>query len=584
MNKFLQNTLLFFLLAGLAYGCKTSSKATVSKADQELADSLAIMKRRTNAAMFSDALKEKLAGNDLKAIEKFENAMRVYPDDHASMYELAELYARRGRLSEALVMMQQAVALQPDNEWYQIRIAQLYKFTGDFEALTAVYRQLLKQKPGNIDYFGELSSALLMLGRVDEVLQVYDEIEKQSGVNEVLAMQKHSIYMSRNETEKAIQEIEKLAKSFPFETRYHAMLAELFLKHGPREKALYHYEQILQIDPNDPFARISLAEFYRDGGDENRAFDELLKAFANPALDVETKVQVMVFWFEGQTVTEELNAKADQIAAVLMSVHPQSPRGYQLMADVQMRRQDYEGAKNSFLKALELDKSVFLVWESLLFSIIQLSDYEALGTYARQALALFPEQPILYLFDGYSRYFEKDFQGAVKSLETGRRLVIGNDRLLGEFFSTLGDAYHQLKNYTASFDAYRKALAINPANFAVLNNYAYYLSLRNEQLDKALEMSAKSIEMQPENPSFLDTYAWILYKMGDYQNALIWIEKALNFKTEANPTLYEHYGDILYKLDRKKEALQQWNNAVKTGKEGGSEFLKKKVKDGILYE
>lgn len=584
MNNTLRNIIILMLLAGFIQACKTSSKTLVSKSDQQLADSLALMSRRANAAMFSDGLKEKLAGNDAKAVENFEKAVSIYPEDHASMYELSELYARRGRFSEALVMMQQAVALQPNNEWYQIRIAQLYKFTGDFEALAAVYRQLLKQKPGNIDYFGELSSALLMLGRVDEVLQVYDEIEKQSGVNEVLSLQKHSIFMSRNETEKALQEIEKLAKAFPFETRYHAMLAELYLKHGPRAKALEHYEQILQIDSADPFARISMAEYYKDEGDEIRAFDELLKAFSNPALDVETKVQVMVFWFEGQSVTEELNAKAEQIAAVLMRVHPSSPRGYQLMADVQMRREDFVGAKSSFLKALELDKSAFLVWESLLFSIIQLSDYEALGTYARQALALFPEQPILYLFDGYSRYFEKDYQGAVKSLETGRRLVIGNDRLLGEFFSTLGDTYHQLKNYSASFDAYRKALAINPANYAVLNNYAYYLSLRNEQLDKALEMSAKSIEMQPENPSFLDTYAWILYKMGDYENALVWIEKALNFKTESNATLYEHYGDILFRLNRKKEALQQWNKALKADKEGGSDFLKKKVKDGILYE
>ncbi|WP_431199734.1 tetratricopeptide repeat protein [Mucilaginibacter sp. P19] len=76
----------------------------------------------------------------------------------------------------------------------------------------------------------------------------------------------------------------------------------------------------------------------------------------------------------------------------------------------------------------------------------------------------------------------------------------------------MGDCYHELKNIKSSDESYEKALTYNPDNAFTLNNYAYYLSLRNEQLEKAAAMSAHSNELQPNTASFEDTYAWILFK------------------------------------------------------------------------
>jgi tetratricopeptide (TPR) repeat protein len=580
-NTFQILIILFFSWYALA-SCSASKKLASSPESIRTADSAAFAAKRQNTALFSDGIKEKLAGNDVKAIAKFEQALKIYPEDHASMYELSELYARRARLDESLEMMKKAVALNPENEWYQIRIAQLYKFQGDYESYADVYRYLLRLKPGSVEYFSELSSALLLLEKYDEALKVYEEIEKQMGINEMLSFQKQAIHQSRNDTKNAIAEIEKLSAAFPWEARYHAILAELYMKYGPKEKALEQYQKILQIEPSDPYIRISLAEYYKDASENEKAFEELLLAFANPELDIETKVQIMVLWFEGETFTDDLNKKAERIAEIFQQVHPSSPRGFQLMADVFMRNKDFENARTNFLAALNLDKGVYLVWESLLFTDIQLEDFESLGKHAQEAMLLFPEQPLTYLFDGIAKFQLKDYAGALKSYETGRKFVVGNDRLLAEFFSNIGDTQHSLGNHPASDASYDKALAINPVNNLVLNNYAYYLSLRGENLEKALKMSEKAIELEPENPSYLDTYAWILYKMGDYEKALIWIEKSIQFAEPANGTLLEHYGDILYKLGRKAEASEQWKKARTAGET--SDLIDKKIKDGVLYE
>jgi tetratricopeptide (TPR) repeat protein len=134
-----------------------------------------------------------------------------------------------------------------------------------------------------------------------------------------------------------------------------------------------------------------------------------------------------------------------------------------------------------------------------------------------------------------------------------------------------------LKKFKESDQAYTKALELDPSNSYVLNNYAYYLSLRGENLEEAEKMSKRSLEIDPDNASSEDTYAWILFRLKKYADAKKWIEKSLQGKTSNNATQQEHYGDILYLLGEKEKALEQWQNAKAQG--SGSNKLEKKINE-----
>ena len=56
-------------------------------------------------------------------------------------------------------------------------------------------------------------------------------------------------------------------------------------------------------------------------------------------------------------------------------------------------------------------------------------------------------------------------------------------------------------------------LLINPGDIMTLNNYSYYLSLRNEHLDKAEKMISTALSADPNNSTLLDTYAWPCLKV-----------------------------------------------------------------------
>jgi len=115
----------------------------------------------------------------------------------------------------------------------------------------------------------------------------------------------------------------------------------------------------------------------------------------------------------------------------------------------------------------------------------------------------------------------------------------------------------------------------------VLNNYAYYLSLRNENLDKAEKLSKRANELRPNDRSYLDTYGWILFQQKKYPEAEEYLRKAANMGPK-NPTILEHYGDVLFKLNKSAEALKQWEAAKQSG--GNSEALTNKIKNKKLND
>ena len=144
--------------------------------------------------------------------------------------------------------------------------------------------------------------------------------------------------------------------------------------------------------------------------------------------------------------------------------------------------------------------------------------------------------------------------------EMGKKRSSSNIGLAVLFNGYLGDTYHTLEEYEKSDGAYEDALALDPNNYVVLNNYSYYLSLRLEKLELAKKMSTQLIRGNPDNPTYLDTYAWVNYALGNYEEAKRILEKIID-GDEQNAEFYNHYGDVLYQLGFQNEAVIQWKKA-----------------------
>jgi Tfp pilus assembly protein PilF len=161
-------------------------------------------------------------------------------------------------------------------------------------------------------------------------------------------------------------------------------------------------------------------------------------------------------------------------------------------------------------------------------------------------------------------HYSDDTKGAIRILRNATKRL-KNSEDLSYCWGRIGDLYHELENDKEAFKAYRKALDYNPENVEVLNNYAYFLSLRNEQLDKALAMSSLAIVLEADNYNYIDTHAWVLHCLGRNDEAKRYMRQALMLSQHGEASLLAHYGDILWALGERFMAETYWQKAIDAG-------------------
>ncbi len=573
-------TLTFFCLEPVL-AQKRKDKKNAEAVDKAANKAISDEQKKEMDRHFFNALREKNNGNLNQAAESFRKVLSIDPENDAALYELGKLFLAIDKKEEALILFEEAVRIKPENEWYLMALSDVYEAQSKYKEAAEVYRKAIVLKPSNIEYYFDYASMLLYQSKFEEAIKTYNQIQEKIGVTEELSVQKEKIWLKLGKVDKAVAEINELIKHNPKETRYKLMLAEIYNANDRKEEALKIYSSILEEDSTSGMSQLSIADYYRMNGQDEIAHEYLLKAFANRTLDIDNKVRILSAYFAVMT-NEIMMKRALELGDALITAHPEEAKAHAIYGDFLYQNKQLKEALTQYKKTLEIDSKVFAVWQNLLFIQAELADYQSLEKSSDEALTLFPSQPLVYYLNAAAKVQVKKYEEAVSSYKNGIALIADNRELEAQMYAGMGDAYHSLDKHAESDAAYENSLRLKPDEPYVLNNYAYYLSLRGVQLEKAERMSKRSNELLTANSSFLDTYAWILFRMDRYDEAKVWIEKAMQNGGDKSAVIMEHYGDILFKLNQPELALSQWQLAKKLG--GDSELLLRKINDKKFYK
>lgn len=491
------------------------------------------------------AVNEKVNGNYESAAKMFEDYLVKYPKSADANYNLAGIYDAQGRSIKALECAKKACELDKTNKWYLLQKAYLLQRNFNYKETITTYQDLIKLDPKNMDLYFALADAQVRNNMADDAIETLNKAEKTIGNSFEITYEKYRVYTMAGKYDKAIVELEKISELNPGETRIYGMLGELYEQTGNKEKALEMYERILKYEPNNGNVHLSLFQYYLREKQDDKAQEELKKAFESPEVDIDTKMRVMLDYYDRSERRPELKSEAYELLDLLQKAHPNDAKVYSIYADFLYRDQKIREARDQYKKAVALEKDKFVIWNQLILLDAQLNDKNNLYEDSKQAMELFPTQAGFYFYNGLASNQLKKYNEAIESLNAGKELVVDNDELLAEFYQGLGEAYNYMGKHKESDESFEQVLKYTPDNAYAMNNYAYYLSLRKEKLGRAAEMSKRSNELVKDNPSFMDTYGWILFQQGNYTEAEVWIAKSLKISGDKNGTLLEHYGDVL---------------------------------------
>jgi len=531
--------------------------------------------------LFFSALGAKTIENTTLATELFERVTQIDPANDASLYELAIIKRGKNNYTDAQTLLEKAVTVNPDNEWYWTALADCYEKTNSIDKLENVFNELIRIHPDRPDYYFDKANTYFYQARYDDALKVYEKVEELTGPTDDLLANRQKIYLKQGKIDLAAKQLEDMIAANPSATKYYLFLGQLYSSNNYPDKALKVLQTAEKLSPGNGLIHLALADLYRDKKNIEASYNELTLAFAIPDLDINQKIKIIGGYLP-QFPDPNAKASALELSRILTVAHPGDARAHAIYGDILMQSEKFKEAKTEYQKSLTLNGQTYEVQEQLVRLDLSDNDIDAAIKDGENALSLFPNQAWMNYLVGVAYMQKKNYTKAVDYIKNATSLEAQDKELLAQSFSALGDCYHDLKDNKSSDEAYDKALAYNPDNAFTLNNYAYYLSVRGEQLEKAEKMSKHSNDLQPNNASFEDTYAWILFRQKDYKGAKTWMDKALADDKTKSAGKIEHSGDILFFLGDVDGAVANWILAKQKGIQ--SPILERKINEKKYVE
>lgn len=540
--------------------------------------------------LFQQAINLKHQEKFAEAFELFRQCTLIDSLNPQPWYELSSFYRGMNAAEPALSTLEKAYNLYPSNEWYAFGLANLLMALNRQKDAIVLYERLVENRPDDENLLFQLAGLYAKTGALDAAIKTFNRVERLIGKNETVSFEKFNAYKTQGKPKKAIREIELLRDEYPNDVDYVLLLGDAWMDLEEFPKAYATYMEASAMDPTNPAIPLSLADYYSTTGDSLAAVDELRKALTNPSTDVETKLNILA------PVLVESLKKGDSLKVQtyfdqLLEQHPNEYQIREMYVQWLMEMGKKQEARNELKTVLDLNPNQLKAWRMYLEINLENDNQSNIRNICKRALDYFPNEAIFWFYYGLSWSSEQEegrpdsekskfaIDAFKKAIELADQTDIG---FVSRLYGLCGDMYLLQKDTTAAFDYYEKAMAVNPNNILVLNNYAYYLAVSGKELAKAERMSRKTIEADPKNVTFLDTYAWVFFKQGEFRLAKIYIERAIENETNPGVEVLEHYGDILWFNQDSTGALVQWKKASKL--ENPNPTLLMKVQTGRYIE
>lgn len=495
----------------------------------------------------------------------------------------------RNQMQQVLEHSRKAYMLDTTNRWYARHYAHALLATGGISEATKIYSMLVEAEPNNIENLYYLAIMLREEKRFDEAIAVLDKAELRFGRVEALNALKLYMLYQTGQMIRAEQEARLSYEENPMDEERLSRLADIYLINKKDSLVEQLYIDAIRRDSSSVKNQLRLGQYYISQNRTKEYLGVLNLMVANPAWEFHPKLMAL----------EELTADRDLYVAHVFDIarlintlyqqYPNEPQAIDMLGSHYIFMGEIESCLELFKSHLEDEPP----HESYYLAIIDIHEYrgekDSVAHYNDLALKKFPSSPTMLLRKGFLQYEQGDLMGSIATMRRAEERTTG-DTLRSDVLGYIGDMYHAIverrealdeaglkrdtsrypvkmstkKAMKLCYEYYDRALEAHYDNAAVLNNYAYFLSLEGRDLERAEQMSARAIELQ-RNASNLDTYAWILHLQGKHTEAQQYMRQALSLDSDQSAELQLHYGDILYSLESYAMAKIYWQRALQYG-------------------
>ena len=568
-------TIALLALTSLAGKKEPTGKPTVSLADQRKAEYI-----------FMQAQNQNLEGNPDAFYELLAHAHEIDPNNTAISFYLGMCMLRmnnttKERCEQGLALMKEHFEAQPEDLYETTFYGDANMQLGKPEEALRAIKLLNQYNPNRLELQVRLAEAYSRSGDYAQSNATYDSIAAIFGEAIQITSSKIDNYMAMNDSTGALNEMRHLLATAPRNDSYNLAMSGLFQHYSMTDSALYYLDRAQEYAPDNGLIYLTRAQYCSQAGDSAGYEQQIYNALTAEQLDVDTKLGVLLSYIREKFAQQDTTQRINNLFTVLIEQHPHEAKIHQLYSEYFYAKEDYKGAIEQLGYSLDVNPTDAEGWRNMVILNMMDDNYPAAVKASEKALEYNPDNLDLYSYVAGCYHQMKEYTKAIETYEKVLSLVDSTEvERQSDIITAMGDTYSEMKDSIRTVECYERALELNPINSGALNNYAYYLAQRGEDLDRAERMAALALKDLPDNANYIDTYAWVYFAKKDYTKALLYIKSAVE-KDEDNHLL-EHYGDILWFNDEKEAAVEQWTKALE--EDPDNELLQRKVKDKNYYE
>ncbi len=531
---------------------------------------------------FLEAMRQQNAGHFDAAYDLLNHCLEIDSTAAEAYYMLAMYLTELKKDTLALQNIERAAALDSTNETYQERVAQYYISMGDYDRAILSYERLYAANHERTDVLNILVQLYQQKKSYSDMLNTINRIEQAEGTSEEITLSKMRVYEMMGDSKAAYKTLKNLSDTHPNDLNYRIMLGNWLMQNKRQKEAYKIFTSALKEEPDNSYAQTSLYDYYNTVGTKEQAQtlrDAILLSKKTPSQTKMLLLQEVIKNNEDQTVSDSTQVLKLFDRVMAADVHNADIATLKA-AYMTLKKMPQAMVDSALQHVLDISPDNAGARMQLIRSYLDKKDWDKIIYLCKPGMQYNPEEMAFYYFMGWSYFQKGDSDAALDAFRRGVSEINSQSDpdIASDFYAMMGDILHQKGNRVEAFAAYDSCLQWKSDNIYCLNNYAYYLSEEGENLQKAEQMSYKTIKSEPKNSTFLDTYAWILFMEQRYAEAKIYIDQAIQNDTNSvkSAVVIEHAGDIYAMNGDTRQALQYWQEAVKAG--GDSALLQRKIK------
>ncbi len=467
------------------------------------------------------------------APRKTDKAAAYYHYTLAHMYEeQVAVYGRSELANKAIEEYRLAIEADPTSAYLTSALAELYAKTGRIRDAVMEAQDILKRDPNNLE-------AHKLLGRI--YLRSLGDIQAGQGSQNVLKL--------------AIEQYEQIIKIEPDNVDNHLLLGRLYRLNNDLQKAEGEFKTAVKLEPDSEEAVTTLAYLYNEEGDTARA-GEVLSSIPDASRSAKLYSALGYTYEQQKQYKNSINAYRKAIELdrenldairglaqnltndgqtdaaleqykIIADANPEDAQTYLRMAEIYRKSGKFDLALES------LKKAGSMVQDSVEVPYNMAAVYQAQGRY---------DEAIQLLQDLVKKTEKAD--NSYTQPEKNNRSV---------FLERLGTIYRDTNNDTQAIETFRKMLTLGDENAE--RGYQQIIDTYREakQWQQATDAAKEAVQKLPNDRSLKMVYAAQLADMGQPDAGLQQVKSLLKGAPEDR--------DVYITLSQMYSRLKRWPEA-----------------------